>query len=52
MCGKEFCPDFLLESGKVTYWEIEDPHYKSTEEVRKIRDQIKAKVLSIISKDN
>ncbi len=48
MCSREACPDFLVESDKVTYWNIEDPFEMSTDELRKIRNQIKERVESIL----
>ena len=48
MCKKEYCPDFLINSDKVTYWKIEDPYKMSIDNMKKIRDQIKVKVKSII----
>ena len=48
MCAREACPDFLVESDKVTYWDIEDPFEMSTDELRKIRNQIKERVQSIL----
>ena len=48
MCKKDLCPDFLTKSNKVIYWEIEDPYQMSIDDMRKIRDQIKVKVKSII----
>lgn len=48
MCEKEKCPDFLRNSNKVTFWEIEDPYKMSLEYMKKIRDKIKLKVRSII----
>lgn len=38
------CPPELLNSNKVTWWEIKDPWGKSIEEFRKTRDLIKEKV--------
>ncbi|MBU1110707.1 hypothetical protein KKB83_03760 [Patescibacteria group bacterium] len=48
MCSKELCPDFLVKSNKVTYWEIDDPYKMGLDDMRKIRDQIKAKVQTIL----
>ncbi len=48
MCGKDLCPDFLIHSDKVIYWQIEDPYQMSINDMRKIRDQIKVKVQSIL----
>lgn len=48
MCEKERCPDFLTSSDKVIYWPIEDPYRMSLEDMRKIRDEIKVKVQSLL----
>jgi len=48
MCRKDLCPDFLTNSDKVIYWKIEDPYKMTIDDMRKIRDQIKVKVKSII----
>lgn len=48
MCLREACPDYLVQSDKVTYWNIHDPYQMSDEYLKKIRDQIRAKVQSII----
>lgn len=49
MCKKEESPQFLLNSKKVTFWEISDPFGTSSDNFRKIRDEIKEKVISIVS---
>ena len=43
---KESCPTLFMKD--VLDWQIPDPKGKSIEEVRKIRDQIKTKVLILI----
>ena len=48
MCHKEQCPDFLLKSSKVIFWPVDDPFGTDLDNFRKIRDVIKAKVISII----
>lgn len=48
LCKKEECPDFLVHSEKTVFWSIRDPFEMNLEETRKIRDEIKAKVLSIL----
>ena len=50
MCQKEECPEFLINSGKVTFWEVKDPYQMSIDGFRKIRDLIKEKVKNIIEK--
>jgi len=43
---KESCPALFMKN--ILDWEIPDPNGKSIEEVRKIRDQIKTKVMILI----
>ena len=44
---KESCPSLFVKD--VDDWNIEDPKGKSTEDVRKIRDQIKNDVLNLLN---
>lgn len=44
LCKKELCPDFLLNSNKISYLEIEDPYKMDLEGTRKIKNIIKDKV--------
>ena len=44
---KESCPALFMKN--ILDWQIPDPKGKSIEEVRKIRDQIKAKVIILIN---
>jgi len=44
---EKFCPAPLLKN--VIDWRLEDPKGKSIEEVRKIRDEIEAKVLKLVA---
>jgi protein-tyrosine-phosphatase len=46
--NKESCPSLFVND--VLDWNITDPKGKTIEEVRKIRDQIKLEVLSLIKK--
>jgi protein-tyrosine-phosphatase len=46
--NKESCPSLFVND--VLDWNITDPKEKTIEEVRKIRDQIKLEVLSLIKK--
>lgn len=46
--NKESCPSLFVND--VLDWNIADPKGKTIEEVRKIRDQIKFEVLSLIKK--
>ena len=48
MCKKEYCPDFVTNSSKVIFWQIEDPFNMAIEDMRKIKNEIKDKVLEII----
>jgi len=49
MCTKVQCPAFLMHSKKTTiYLDIEDPYGMDVDETRKIRDQIKERVLMIV----
>lgn len=43
---KESCPSLFIKD--VLDWNISNPNEKSIDEVRKIRDQIKTKVMSLI----
>jgi protein-tyrosine-phosphatase len=43
---KESCPSLFVK--EVLDWNISDPNEKSIDEVRKIRDQIKTKVMNLI----
>ena len=44
--GKESCPSLFVKD--VLDWNISDPKEKSIDEIRKIRDQIKTEVMSLI----
>ena len=44
----ESCPSLFVKD--VLDWNIADPKGKTIEEVRKIRDQIKSEVLTLIKK--
>jgi protein-tyrosine-phosphatase len=45
---RESCPSLFVKD--ILEWNIEDPKGKTIEEIRKIRDQIKFKVLTLIKK--
>ena len=54
LCKREYLSDEVLDAEeysnkKLNFWDIEDPHSMSLELTRKIRNEIKEKVLSIIS---
>jgi len=48
MCKKEECPNFLLASEKVVFWEVEDPFESNIDNFRAIRNLIKEKVSAVI----
>ncbi len=48
MAEEETIPDYLKESTKVIYWDIEDPKNMSQAETNEIRDQIIPKVKNLI----
>ena len=52
MCKKEECPQFLLNSNKITFWNIDDPYDTSLENHRKIRDEVKEHVQLLIKEIN
>ena len=45
---KEIWPDYLLISDNVSYWEVEDVARSDMQMHRRIRDEIKLKVLTLI----
>jgi len=51
MCKKEECPEFLLGSNKITFWDIDDPYDTNIETHRRIRDEIKERVEQLIRED-
>ena len=50
MCPKERCPNFLSDSNKNTFWDIDDPYDTSIENHRRVRDEIKKRVGQLIEK--
>jgi arsenate reductase len=44
-CGEDVCP---IVPNELRDWQLEDPHGKPIEVVRKIRDEIKLKVKALI----
>lgn len=42
-------PDELKNSGKIRYWQVEDPQHQPIEFHRKVRDEIKSKVTELVS---
>jgi len=48
ICKKEECPIFLLNSGKITFWNINDPYNTSLEKHQIVRDEIKKHIKQLI----
>ena len=48
MAQRESWPGHLVEGGKVTYWDIEDPVDIPKDEAREMNDQIKAKAAELV----
>jgi len=48
MAERETWPDYLVESGKVEFWDIEDAFNIPTDAVRAIKDQIKVRVEELV----
>ena len=49
LCAKQLCPTFLLQSERVIFREVEDPHQLDPHAIRQIRDQIEEIVLEFIT---
>jgi len=49
LCNKDLCPNFLLNSKKVIFREVKDPHQKSENIIRQIRDEIEKLTLKILN---
>lgn len=49
LCSKDLCPEFLLENEKVIFREIENPHQQDEKTIQRIRDQIEALALELIT---
>jgi protein-tyrosine-phosphatase len=49
MTFKDDLPDYVLNSPKTVYWDINDPYDMPIEQVREIQQQVKNHVKSIIS---
>jgi len=52
MAEKETIPDYLTNSSKTIYWEFDDPLGATYENTRRVRDEIKSKVLELIKTEN
>lgn len=50
MCTKDECPDYLINSEKVIFWDVEDPKGTSYEFHLNIKNQIKSLVQSLMSR--
>jgi protein-tyrosine-phosphatase len=50
MCERKECPEFLLNSNKITFWDIDDPCDTNLENHRIIRDKVKKHVEQLIKK--
>lgn len=50
MAGEDDAPRWLLESPKYIHWDIKDPRGQNYTTTTKVRDEIKAKVMRLISK--
>jgi arsenate reductase len=48
MCERKECPEFLLNSNKITFWDINDPYDTSLENHRRIRNEVKKHVKQLI----
>jgi protein-tyrosine-phosphatase len=46
-CGEEACP---VVPNELKEWKIDDPHGKSIIEVRRIRDEVKSRVIDLLDK--
>lgn len=48
MAKKEACPEFLVNSKKAVFWDVQDPYNLGLDKGRDIRDLIKSKVGGIV----
>jgi len=48
MAEKETWPDYLKQSDKIVFWEIEDICGQSLDKFRKVRDQIKSLIENLV----
>ena len=48
MCPKERCPQFLLDSNKIIFWNVDDPFGTDLDNHRRVRDEIKEKVNQLV----
>ena len=46
LCERERCPDYLLESSKVEFWDVADP-VDGVDSIRRVRDEIERRVLGL-----
>ena len=52
MAQPETIPIFLSRSGKVVYWDVEDPYMQDSVDVRAIRNKIHSLVVQLLKKGN
>ena len=50
LCKKEELPNYLLNSRKITFWNVNDPRGKDIETQRRIRNEIKGLIKNFIKK--
>jgi len=48
MAAREYWPDYLVEGGKVVFWNITDPVNMPKSEAETIKDQVKAMVEELV----
>jgi len=48
MCKKKQCPNFLLKSENIIFWDIDDPFEMTLDKTKEVRDVIKNKIFSLI----
>ena len=47
LCSKKECPNFLVQSSKVEYWNVEDPEYQGEKALRHSVRVLKERVRSL-----
>ncbi|MEM2943724.1 MAG: arsenate reductase ArsC [Methanomassiliicoccales archaeon] len=48
VCSGDYCP--VLHTREVEKWPMPDPHFMPLDEARKVRDEIKRKVMELVSR--
>lgn len=51
LCKSALCPEFIRNDKRTKIYPVEDPFGKETDRIRRIRDQIKEIVLTILKDD-